>query len=491
MEKKLPIHLQEIVFGSSDTAISKQVSKLEKEGTLRKLAPRIYSPNLTDSPEVIVKRNLFSILGHLYPQAVLSHRSALEFQPTSSGQIFLTYKYTRKAELPGITIRLLEGMGPIEGDNPLSGALYASQRARALLENLQPSRKPGLDSKTLPLRQIEERLEEIVRINGEDGINQVRDQARTIAKVLSMEKEFSRLDQIVSALLTTRPSKILKSPVAAARAFGTPFDPARLELFEILFRGLQQELKYRNEQNIAPVSFQNFAFFESYFSNYIEGTVFEVGEAREIIQTQKPLINRNDDSHDVLGTYQIVSNHTEMETVPKNPDHLLEILKYRHQVILRSRQNKNPGQFKDRNNFAGQTSFVDPTLVKGTLIKSFDFYQALSHPFSKAAYIMFAISEVHPFLDGNGRLARIMMNAELVKGGQAKIIIPTVYRDDYLGALRKLTRQRDPDAYIRMLTRAHEFSATVVGEDMDEMQSILEMSNAFKENTEGRLVIKK
>ena len=64
---------------------------------------------------------------------------------------------------------------------------------------------------------------------------------------------------------------------------------------------------------------------------------------------------------------------------------------------------------------------------------------------------MFLVSEVHPFLDGNGRIARVMMNAELVKQGQTKIIIPTVYRDDYIGAIRKLTRQEDPKAYIKML----------------------------------------
>lgn len=54
---------------------------------------------------------------------------------------------------------------------------------------------------------------------------------------------------------------------------------------------------------------------------------------------------------------------------------------------------------------------------------------------------MFILSEVHPFLDGNERIARIMMNSELVKEEQSKIIIPTVYHDDYLGALRKLTGQ--------------------------------------------------
>jgi len=63
------------------------------------------------------------------------------------------------------------------------------------------------------------------------------------------------------------------------------------------------------------------------------------------------------------------------------------------------------------------------------------------------------MSEVHPFLDGSGRIARIMMNTELVKDGQSKIIIPTV---DYIGTLRKLTGQSNPLPYISMLQRAHE-----------------------------------
>lgn len=96
---------------------------------------------------------------------------------------------------------------------------------------------------------------------------------------------------------------------------------------------------------------------------------------------------------------------------------------------------------------------------------------------------------MHPFLDGNGRIARVMMNAELVKMEQAKIIIPTVFRDDYMGALRKLTRQGETNTYIRMLQRAHEFSANIFGDDIDEMQEYLKKSNAFLEHTEAKLNI--
>jgi hypothetical protein len=486
----LPIHLQEVVFSSSDPKYSKQISKLEKAGKLRKIASRIYTPNFTESPETIIRRNLFTILGKLYPGAMLSHRSALEFQPTSAGHIFLTYSYTKKINLPGITLRFMEGHGPIEGDNPFSGELYASQMERALLENLQVSRRPGPESKTLTLSEIEDRLEKVIRVKGEAGLHEIRDKAKDIAGKLDMNPEFEKLNKLISALLSSKPSKILSSPAAVTRAFGNPYDPVRLPLFEKLFVELKQhEFKDRPEKNTSNQSFRNFAFFEAYFSNFIEGTEFELEDAKRIIETNTPMPFRDEDSHDVLGTYKLVSNRDEMNIIPANPEQMLEILLYRHKVLLSARMSKKPGQFKDKNNRAGETHFVDHTLVKGTLIKGFDFYQALSDPFAKAVYIMFLVSEVHPFLDGNGRIARVMMNAELVKQGQTKIIIPTVYRDDYVGALRRLTRQGDPAAYVRMMLRAHEFSATIVGDDMDAMEKHLEASNAFKEHDKAQLKI--
>jgi hypothetical protein len=490
MENILPIHLQEITFGSPDSRISKQISKLLDDGKIRKIAPRIYSSNLTDPIEDIVRRNLFQILGRLYPGAVLSHRSAFEFQPTKTGHIYLTYSYTKNVKLPGITISFLEGSKAIEGDNPISGELYVSQKSRALLENLQPTKKNGEASKCLPSNELEEKLEQIIRVNGEEEINKIRDNARRIAEELNMHKEFDKLNRMISALLSTHASKILSSPLAIARAFGFPYDPARIELFKKLFIELQKtEFKNRPDKNISSQSFRNFAFFESYFSNYIEGTVFEVDEAKQIIESNKPIAARNQDSHDVLGTFQLASNRTEMSVTPESAEQLIDILSYRHRVLLSARTDKNPGLFKDKNNFAGTTAFVDFNLVKGTLIQSFDFYKSLEHPFAKAVYMMFILSEAHPFLDGNGRLARIMMNAELVKEQQSKIIIPTVFRDDYIGTLKKLTKQGDCVPYIRMLQRAHEFSATIYGDDMKEMEKRLTESNAFLEHTEGLLKI--
>ena len=178
-----------------------------------------------------------------------------------------------------------------------------------------------------------------------------------------------------------------------------------------------------------------------------------------------------------------------MSIQPKSPDDLLKLLRERHSVLLSSRKSKNPGEFKDKNNRAGTTEFVDMKLVPGTLKKGYEWYSLLQHPFAKAAFMMFLVSEVHPFLDGNGRIARVMMNAELSAKGFSKIIIPTVYREDYMGALKKLTRQRESDAYIRMLLRAWEFSSYVYDENMNHMEDYLKVCNAFLPPKEGYLKI--
>ena len=87
-------NIQEVLVSSSEI---RNTEKL-KEGKLRKIAPRVYTNNMDDAPEDIIRRNIFYILGQLYPHAVISHRSAFELKPTAAGDIFLTYTYTKNRE---------------------------------------------------------------------------------------------------------------------------------------------------------------------------------------------------------------------------------------------------------------------------------------------------------------------------------------------------------------------------------------------------------
>ena len=127
---------------------------------------------------------------------------------------------------------------------------------------------------------------------------------------------------------------------------------------------------------------------------------------------------------------------------------------------------------------------VIPSPGRGTLHQGFACYTALEHPLARAAMMMFIISEVHPFDDGNGRLARIMMNAELVRGGLSRIIITTSDRQDYLRALRRLSRQRDPGLYLRMLDRAQTFTAELRPDSYGLLKEQLTNVQAFDEANE-------
>ncbi|MHB1107932.1 MAG: Fic family protein, partial [Lutibacter sp.] len=63
MENFVPTHLQEIIYSSSDKKVRKQIAMLESTGKIKKIAPRIFTSNFIDTDEIIIKRNLFSILG--------------------------------------------------------------------------------------------------------------------------------------------------------------------------------------------------------------------------------------------------------------------------------------------------------------------------------------------------------------------------------------------------------------------------------------------
>jgi Fic family protein len=154
-----------------------------------------------------------------------------------------------------------------------------------------------------------------------------------------------------------------------------------------------------------------------------------------------------------------------------------------------ARLDKNPGNFKTKANRAGNTVFVAPDLVTGTLERGFAFLEGLGNPFQRAVFMMFLISEVHPFTDGNGRIARIMTNAELVAGGQERIIVPTGYRIDYLTALKAVSQSSHTTPFIRMLNRAQQYTHTINWDDLETARKVLEQTGAFEEGPNAKLRI--
>jgi len=472
----------------SDTTISKAVSEAVARGKLRKLGSRVYTRNLDEAPERLVLRNWYFLITAYYPDALITGRTAIENQPATDGSVFLISGKKREVELPGLVFRPRKGPAALESDKPFIGGARLASPARAYLENMQSSRATGgRVTRTLSHAEIEGRLDTLLRGQGEAALNRIRDEARNIAPQIGLQKEFDEFNNLIGALLGTRDAEV-KSAVGKARVAGNPFDPDRIQLFETLFAALRETVPtVRRSPERAGEANANLAFFEAYFSNFIEGTEFTVDEAREIVFDGVIPQERPDDAHDVLGTFRIVSDQTEMKKLPSDFDGFVDLLRRRHATIMEARPDKNPGAFKTKTNRAGQTVFVEPELVTGTLEKGFEFLQGLGDPFHRAVFMMIIVSEVHPFSDGNGRVARVMMNVELVAGGEERIIIPTAYRTDYLGALKVFSHNRHTTPLIRMLDYAQRYTHEINWRDLDRARMILEQTEAFAEGEDARL----
>lgn len=464
----------------SDRHIARTVSREVKTGKLRKLASRLYTLNMADPPEAIVARNLWNIVAGYFPGALVADRTALENAPASDGSVCLITARGQDITLPGLTLRPRRGSGPLPTDRPFLGELYLSSTARAYLENMRPSRaRRGRVGRTLRQSEIEERLDTLIRRSGEEAANRLRDEIRSLAPALDLEKEALTLDATIGALLGTREMDLI-APPAIARRLGRPYDPDRLILFQALHAALRDHPPLSRMAPVRePESHATLAFFEAYFSNFIEGTEFAVEEAADIVFRGVIPNERPADAHDVLGTWRIVSDHREMSRTPASAAALKALLKARHASIMEGRPDQRPGNFKQAENRAGATVFVTPDLVAGTLEQGFDLCRSLETPFQRAVFMKFLVSEVHPFPDGNGRTARIMMNAELAAASEERIVVPTIYRANYLSALKALSQSGRPQPLIRMLDYAQRWTAAVDWRSLDETRRELDHCNAF------------
>jgi hypothetical protein len=474
---RTPSALPEIFL--STPQLASRVSRELKEGRVRKLAPSLYTTNVTEAPETLVRRQLWQVASLVFPDAVITDRTAFEAGPSSDGSVFLAAGTARDVALPGATLRTRQGSGPLPGDTPFLG-LHMASRARAYLENFLPSRARKGVARRLSRAELEQRLERDLSTRGESYVNKLRDDARRLASPLGLEGELEELDTLIGALLGTREAR-LQTKMGSARAAGKPYDQKRLELFGRLHADLLKEapaqrfeLPRRGEERYLP-------FFEAYFSNFIEGTEFEVDEAAAIVFDGRIPKDRPEDAHDVLGTFRVVSDRAEMARTPKTFEELLASLRDRHGRVMEGRPNKSPGIFKDTQNRAGETLFVRPELVRGTLAHGFELYRSLPDAFQRAVFMMFLVSEVHPFVDGNGRVARIMMNAELVAAGERRIIVPTVFRSNYLTGLKALSHNAITRTLIRALDFLQRYTLEIDFSTLAGAHEQLEATNAFRD----------
>ena len=473
----------EVFFTSTDS--SRTIRRLVEAGAVRHVAARMYTKNLSDPLEEVVRRRAWDVAAGYFRGAVVADRTAFEMRPSGDeGSLFLASDTSRVVRLPGLVLNSRRGPGPVEGDQPfMDGGLYLSSYPRRFLDNMRPSRARAGTPRTLRRREMEERLQDMLAKQGEAELNRLRDAAAAITPALDAAEELEELRSLIGALLGTVDAP-LSTEGARAAAAGRGWDDHRLPLLDGLMAALHAVVLSRRPGGDRDSS-STFAFYEAYFSNFIEGTEFTVEEAEDIVFKGVIPSERPADAHDVMGTFDIVSDPSVRARTPQGAESLEALIQDLHRHIMAGRPEVGPGQYKRKPNRAGNTEFVAPSLVQGTLHKGWERYALLEPGLPRAIFALFLIAEIHPFTDGNGRVARALANAELTAAGEQRLVISTVLRDDYLQALRALSRNANPEPLIRVADRAQLWSHQVDWSTLDTARADLERTHALLTSLEA------
>jgi Fic family protein len=94
---------------------------------------------------------------------------------------------------------------------------------------------------------------------------------------------------------------------------------------------------------------------------------------------------------------------------------------------------------------------LNATAVRNAMPILFDLLKEETEPCVRAVLGHFLFVYIHPYMDGNGRIARFLMNLMLASGGYPWTIIPIEKRDEYMSALEKASVEQDIADFVRFI----------------------------------------
>ena len=127
-----------------------------------------------------------------------------------------------------------------------------------------------------------------------------------------------------------------------------------------------------------------------------------------------------------------------------------------HQLILRGIDNANAGQYRKENVTIKGAVHVPPDYLQlpelmEKLIINYNTWNKY-HPIIKAALLHGELVKIHPFVDGNGRTSRLLMNLDLMNSGYLPVIIKKESRLKYYEALDKAHTTGNYTDFVKLVT---------------------------------------
>lgn len=194
----------------------------------------------------------------------------------------------------------------------------------------------------------------------------------------------------------------------------------------------------------------------TYHSNAIEGNTLTINETKVVLEGITV-------GGKTMREHLEVINHrnaiTYVEGIVKNGEPLSEWqIKNIHRLILKGINDEYAGVYRDQQVFISGAKHVPPAplLINEQMDKLINWYEQETddlHPITRGAMLHVIFVGIHPFIDGNGRTSRLLLNLELMKEGFPPIIIKVENRLQYYETLDKAHTEKDYGDFIQLVAK--------------------------------------
>ena len=196
----------------------------------------------------------------------------------------------------------------------------------------------------------------------------------------------------------------------------------------------------------------------TYNSNAIEGNTLTLSETKVVLEDGITIGGKTLKEHLEVVNHKEAINY--MEDIITKDEKLSERqIKKIHYLILKGIDDENAGKYRSEKVVISGAEHIPPAplLIDDQMEELINWYNDKSstlHTIERAARLHTDFVKIHPFIDGNGRTARILLNFELMKAGYPIIIIKNEDRVRYYESLDKAHTTGDYSDFIDLVSKA-------------------------------------
>ena len=194
----------------------------------------------------------------------------------------------------------------------------------------------------------------------------------------------------------------------------------------------------------------------TYSSNALEGNTLTISETKILLEDGITVGGRPlKDCYEAVGlgaAYDFMLELARQQDMKITEETIWKL----HRLFYQKVDADQAGQYRSIQVYISGTEYIPPSpkdipqLMKH-LADQIHSSRSTLHPIELAAMAHKRLVDIHPFVDGNGRTARLLMNLILVNAGYGVVSIPPIWRNDYINALSASRRLNDIEPFSKLI----------------------------------------